>query len=99
MPTVIPNETARPTLARLLLRRDALRTRLNAISADAHRGLDPNSTERAVELENAEVLNEIARVTSEELHRIESTIADRLAESTADGSTRSTQPNGTADGA
>lgn len=51
--------------------RDALRGRLAAIEADSRRGLDADSGERAVQLENAEVLNEIARVTREELERVE----------------------------
>ncbi len=56
---------------RLLQQRDALRARLESIEADYRRGLDADSKERAVQLENAEVLEGIARVTSEELQQIE----------------------------
>lgn len=55
----------------LLEQQEALRQKLLAIEADARRGLDADSGERAVQLENAEVLNEIARVTTEELERVE----------------------------
>jgi len=59
----------------LLARRDELQTRLDKIKADFERGLDPDSSERATELENAEVLNEIARITDEELTKVELEIA------------------------
>lgn len=52
-------------------RRDALRARLAAIRADVARGLDRDAEERAVELENADVLDEIARVTALELEDVE----------------------------
>lgn len=61
-------------------RRDALRKRLDAIAADIRRGLDADSEEQAVELENAEVLDEIARVTREELARVEEALARHRAE-------------------
>ena len=60
---------------RLLAQRDALRARLDSIAADYKRGLDPDSEERAVQLENAEVLDGIARATSEELQQIEQRLA------------------------
>ena len=47
-----------------------LKIRLEAIRNDFGRGLDKDSSERAVELENAEVLNEIARVTEQELENV-----------------------------
>ncbi len=56
---------------KLIKERDRLKARLNEIKADYGRGLDPDSGERAVQLENAEALNEIQRVTVEELARIE----------------------------
>jgi hypothetical protein len=63
--------------ATLLLRRTALKSRLEAIRRDVGRGLDRNSSERAIELENAEVLDEIARVAQEELEQIEKKLAQR----------------------
>lgn len=60
---------------RLLEKRDELRARLEAIQADYRRGLDRDAEEQALELENAEVLEGIARVTAEELQRIEEKLA------------------------
>ncbi|MCC5857723.1 MAG: hypothetical protein JJT90_06190 [Ectothiorhodospiraceae bacterium] len=54
--------------------RDALADRLRRINLDYRRGLDPNPDEQALQLENAEVLEEIGRVTAEELARIEAAI-------------------------
>jgi len=59
----------------LLLRESELQERLKAISADIRGGLDPDSEERAVQLENREVLEEIERVTSLELARVRELIA------------------------
>lgn len=56
-------------------RRDALNSRLDAIRRDIGRGLDPDSGERAVQLENADVLDEIARVAQEELEEIDKKLA------------------------
>lgn len=55
----------------LLARREELVTRLESIEADYGRGLDANSTERALQLENAEVLDLIASAAADELERIE----------------------------
>ena len=55
----------------LIKQRDQLRQRLDAIREDFAKGLDQDWEEQAVQLENAEVLNEIARVTAEELNKIE----------------------------
>jgi hypothetical protein len=57
--------------ASLLQRREELKSRLEAIRRDVGRGLDRDSSERAIELENAEVLNEIARVAQEELEQVD----------------------------
>lgn len=59
----------------LIARRDALRSRLDAIRKDIGRGLDRDSSEQAIELENAEVLDEIARVAQVELEEIEEKLA------------------------
>lgn len=55
----------------LIKQREELRERLDAIQKDFAKGLDRDWEEQAVQLENAEVLNEIARVTAEELTKIE----------------------------
>jgi len=59
------------TRQELVKKRDELRNRLKAIKEDFASGLDRDWEEQAVQLENAEVLDEIARVTSEELHKLE----------------------------
>ena len=56
-------------------KRNELRTRLESIEQDYRQGLDADSEEQAVQLENAEVLDAIAKSTADELQRIE----DRLA--------------------
>lgn len=52
-------------------RRDELRARLEAIQQDLGGGLDRDFEEQAVQLENFEVLEEIARVAERELEEIE----------------------------
>ncbi len=59
------------TRQKLIEERDRLRARLDAIRADIRQGLDADSEERAIQLENREVLDGIARATTEELARIE----------------------------
>lgn len=53
----------------------SLKERLDQIHADYRRGLNRDSEERAQELENAEVLNEIERVTSQDLEKVLAKIA------------------------
>ena len=55
----------------LIEKRNELRLRLESIEKDYRQGLDPDSEEQVVQLENAEVLEAIAKSTSEELQRIE----------------------------
>lgn len=55
----------------LLTKRDELRARLESIEQDYRQGLDSDSEEQAQQLENAEVLEGIAKAASEELQRIE----------------------------
>lgn len=55
-------------------RRDELVDRLNRIRLDYGRGLPSDSEDQAQALENADVLNEISRVTTEELATIEAAI-------------------------
>jgi len=59
----------------LLTKRDELRERLEAIEKDYRQGLDADSGERAVQLENAEVLDGIARAARDELDNIEKELA------------------------
>ena len=59
----------------LLARRDELRQRLEAIEADYRRGLDADSEEQAQQLENAEVLDGIAKAVSDELAQVEERLA------------------------
>lgn len=55
-------------------KRDQLAARLNAINLDFRQGLDRDSEEQAQQLENHEVLAEIARVTAEELNKVEAAL-------------------------
>ena len=59
----------------LLVREAELKERLQAIAADIRGGLDRDSEERAVQLENREVLEEIERVTTAELAKVRQQIA------------------------
>lgn len=63
-------------VAKLTAERDRLKERLAAIEADYRKGLDPDSEERAIQLENAEVLAGIAKAISEELVQVEEKLAD-----------------------
>jgi RNA polymerase-binding transcription factor DksA len=60
---------------RLEQQRAELRARLDAIRADLRQPLEADSEERAIQLENREVLEGIARAASEELARIEQRLA------------------------
>lgn len=62
--------------ARLLVRRDELRARLESIRDDYRQGLDADSEERAIQLENREVLDGIARAATEELQQVEKRLAE-----------------------
>jgi RNA polymerase-binding transcription factor DksA len=55
-------------------KRDQLAARLNAINLDFRQGLDRDMQEQAQQLENQEVLAEIARVTAEELNKVEAAL-------------------------
>ena len=59
----------------LIEKSDELRSRLEAIEKDYRQGLDSDSEEQAVQLENAEVQEAIAKAASEELQRIEEKLA------------------------
>ena len=60
----------------LLRRRLELRERLDAIKKDYRQGLDPDFEEQAIQLENAEVLEGIARATAAELDQVERQLAE-----------------------
>lgn len=55
--------------------REELERRLTAIQKDVGRRLDADSSEQVVELENAPVLDELAREAEEELSKITSAMA------------------------
>ena len=63
------------TREELLQKRDELMQRLDAIRADLGRGLDADSKEQAIQLENIDVLSEISRITEEELQKINRQLA------------------------
>lgn len=60
----------------LIAKRDELRERLKKIESDYRQGLDADAEEQAIQLENAEVLEGIAKVTAEELAKIEEQLAE-----------------------
>ncbi|HEY9136121.1 MAG TPA: hypothetical protein VIM85_10040 [Pseudomonadales bacterium] len=62
----------------LLEKRDELKNRLEAIKADYAQGLDADFEEQAQELQNAEVLAEISRVTLQELEDIEKLLSEKF---------------------
>lgn len=62
--------------AELQKRREELRQRLAQIEQDYRRGLPADSEEQSIQLENAEVLDGIARATAEELERVEARLAE-----------------------
>jgi hypothetical protein len=55
---------------RLKQREEELEHRLHAIRGDYRRGLDRDSEEQAIQLENMEVLQEIGRLAEEELAQV-----------------------------
>lgn len=57
-------------------RQQELEHRLQAIRGDYRRGLDRDSEEQAVQLENMEVLQEISRLAEEELASVKAQIAE-----------------------
>lgn len=71
-------ESTMPDLAKkreeLTEKRNELAARLNAINLDFRQGLDRDMEEQAQQLENQEVLAEIARITAEELNKVEAAL-------------------------
>lgn len=68
----------------LTQKRDELLHRLDAIKRDYANGLDADFEEQAQQLENAEVLAEISRVTHEELQKV-TTALERIEKELARG--------------
>jgi RNA polymerase-binding transcription factor DksA len=64
------NPPMEKTREELMQSKDELLNRLEAIRKDLRGGLDADSKEQAVQLENMQVLQEIARVTEENLQEI-----------------------------
>ena len=64
-------ESVSREISELRLQRDSLRERLEAIQQDYKKGLSADSDDQAIELENAEVLEGIAKAAAEELSQIE----------------------------
>ena len=60
----------------LIEQRDELRKRLLSIEQDYRRGLDADADEQAIQLENAEVLDAIAKSLAEELSAVEQQLAE-----------------------
>ena len=69
------SEKVSTEIAELLQQRDALRERLESIEQDYKKGLSADSEEQAIQLENADVLEGIAKATAEELSQIEDQLA------------------------
>jgi hypothetical protein len=63
-------------IQQLRARREELRERLRAIHRDYGQGLDRDTEEQAQQLENAEVLEGLAKAAAEELETIEKRLAE-----------------------
>ncbi|MCW8825377.1 MAG: hypothetical protein OQK78_03030 [Gammaproteobacteria bacterium] len=73
---MISDEEFEAERTKLINKRDELRARIDKIEADYREGLDADSEERAQQLENAEVLEGIAKAASEELQRIDKVLEE-----------------------
>lgn len=60
----------------LMARRKALTERLEAIKRDLGRGLEKDYEEQSIQLENLEVLQEIYKVTQQEISNLDRKIQD-----------------------
>jgi RNA polymerase-binding transcription factor DksA len=60
----------------LIARHDELRERLRAIHRDYGQALDKDTEDQAQQLENAEVLEGLAKAADEELERIKKRLAE-----------------------
>lgn len=61
---------------RLKQRKEELEYRLQAIRSDFGQGLDRDSEEQAIQLENMEVLQEIGRLAEKELAEVKEQLAE-----------------------
>ena len=71
------------TFQELEARREELRGRIEAIHRDLGRGLEKDYEEQSIQLENLEVLQEIARVAEQELREVEMKLATMKASNSA----------------
>lgn len=62
--------TTQQDVQTLIDKRDELLERLERIRADLESGLDANMEDQPIQLENRDILIEIARVTEDELERV-----------------------------
>lgn len=62
--------------AELLQKKQELADRLKKIQQDIAGGLNPDFSEQAVQLENRDVLLEIARVTEEEMETVKKQLSE-----------------------
>lgn len=69
------NQTTAMEIAELEAEQNRLRARLASIKEDYQKGLEADSEDRAIQLENAEVLDAIAKATAEELQKVEERLA------------------------
>ena len=70
------NADLQQEIAALTQKRDELRERLIAIERDYRQGLERDAEEQAIQLQNADVLEAIAKSTAAELERIEARLAE-----------------------
>ena len=68
-------QTTAEQISQLEAERKRLQDRLAAIQADYQQGLEADAEERAQQLENAEVLDAIAKSTAEALRQVETRLA------------------------
>jgi len=76
MPVMSDNADLQQEIAALTQKRDELRERLIAIERDYRQGLERDAEEQAIQLQNADVLEAIAKSTAAELERIEARLAE-----------------------
>jgi hypothetical protein len=72
----MPDNEIKTEIAKLKSKKLELIKRLEDIESDYKQGLSADSEEQAIQLENAEVLEGIAKATSEELENIKKQIAE-----------------------
>lgn len=63
-------------IEQLMEERKKLRSKLDAIEEDYRKGLAADSDDRAIELENADTLEGIARAVADELEKVENRLSE-----------------------